>query len=129
PICNCYLWKNRQKRHMKSSLRYLTFAGFLAIASVVAWFVAGRMLEREVGQGGGDEVTPAKISRLESVLAHNIHVDDSGDRQLMLAISNLETHSSVTANVTHEALVGNNLVSVTGEYKQQGTGTRRNVYW
>ncbi len=117
---------------MKSSLRYLTLAGFLAIASVVAWFVARPALDRwghAAGRAEDNGVTPARISRLESVLAHNIHADDSGDRQLLLAISNLETHSSIRTDVTHDATVGNNLVSVTGEYKQQGTGTRRNVYW
>ena len=115
---------------MKSSLRYLTFAAFFALACGGAWLVARPTLTAWNRGGPGDgSIAPAKVDHLQSVLAHNIHIDDSGDRQLLLAISNLETHSSVTARIRQQAAIGDYPHNASGTYKQLGTGTRRNVRW
>jgi hypothetical protein len=118
---------------MKSSLRLLTFAACLAIASgALYWALRPRLAAWGFGGNSSEEGASAQgpgAGHLHSVLGLNLHPDDSGDRQLLMTIASLETHSSVRARIRQHARIGKHPYDAWGTYRQQGGGARRSVRW
>lgn len=116
---------------MKSSLRLLTVLVITAAVGLAGYLLAKPALQarRSAPPAGAEGDSPQAEARLRQILAPNLHIDSSGDRELLLAISRLETRSSVTARIRQQATIGGMPFHATGTYRQQGGGTRRNVRW
>lgn len=117
---------------MKNKLRLLTSATILLGGVAAAYLLAEPAIKRwraAAQQAEAPNPENQAQSSLERVLAANVAVHPSGDRQLLMAIARLEQRQTVAARIQHQANVAGLRLDGRGEYLQKDRGTRRQVRW